>query len=404
MSATTTTLWDFLLRNLRSTRQHITAQALAQLDEAAVQALLGQHVIERARTTLWVAPDCLEVCEPAIRHEDQQIYVACPNEPSCWHGERAYASSVLESFVLDRARALQWVAKVNQLAPLRDAMLSRVDALGVLTRRNRKTLVLLARGGRYGLSDQCLGAMIRHGADGVIVLVDPSVCEHEGALSHPAIVALYPAADAQGSLGLYRGLDLLDPSYRARRVTDPEALYDDVRLRFATTPDEHHSVRFNQEESKGFSQSDQRFLRLLRLALARCEEPHESGGWLPRYELCGTDNEKDVADLREALRNAPLFDLSPHERESLLKVRKGEGLVRLAIQAENIHVDASVGRLVFLSQPNESEAPTRSGSTHHRRSIARGHAVAVDLWARCQRAAARCTQHPSAQRVLSAQD
>src|SRR5690606_2454551 len=88
----------------------------------------------------------------------------------------------------------------------------------------------------------------------------------------------------------------------AERHRRPEALFEDVRIEFASAPD-RHIVRLNGTELAGFARSDTKFARLLLLAAARWADPDvELGGWLKKSPALQLDEkENDLRELRNAL-------------------------------------------------------------------------------------------------------
>jgi len=153
--------------------------------------------------------------------------------------------------------------------------------LGVLARRGRRSAVIWARRKRDDIETLARGIRSRLEGMNLVVIVPPGTQVGTDRVLAGPTVLLAPPIGSSWDLQLWRALDLLDPSYRERRIADPVAIFDDVALEFATVPGKRHIVRLNGHELGGFQRSDLKFLRLLLLAVVRHVDPDvDGGGWI----------------------------------------------------------------------------------------------------------------------------
>src|SRR5690606_11186760 len=130
-------------------------------------------------------------------------------------------------------------------------------------------------------------------------------------------------------------------------VDDATLDLDYVRLRFATRPGDRHIVEINGHDFGGFRKSDLKFLRLL---LAAARKNGKDDGWIDKSRLRdGSDKDPALNDLRADLAKYEVPGLSEQERKALLRVQRGEGLIRLGVPPENIELDESLAQLEFVA-------------------------------------------------------
>ena len=190
--------------------------------------------------------------------------------------------------VVRRLRADRWLEAVA--TALREANVlgesdlrapAGVVTIGELRRRGMRLPVVWIR--EASAAFEVLARAIRSTADGdgLVVVLPPGIREHTDRPLTDGVVLLAPPETDNGDLGLWRALDLLDPSYRQMRAREPMALFDDVVIEFAHVPGERHVVRINGHDFGGFQKSDLKFLRLLYLAAARhADDDVDEGCWL----------------------------------------------------------------------------------------------------------------------------
>ncbi|RMG48088.1 MAG: hypothetical protein D6718_02550, partial [Acidobacteria bacterium] len=276
-----------------------------------------------------------------------------------------YPASALEAYRCPADRIFAALRARNGLLAPEFAVDAPFVAVGLLARRGRRLPVVWTLRARAPFSDICLGLRNRLGKDGLVVL-----------LSHPGgtplcvrlagdVVALDIPTTDEGDLALWRALDALDPGYRERRITDREAIFDEVTLEFAHVPGERHVLRINGHEFGGFQRSDLKFLRLLYLAAARAVDPDiDGGGWLEKHRLQGDEKDHDLEDLRKEFERYHHRDLGDRELKALIKSSpRRDGRIRLAVQPGHIRFDESLARLTFIG-----ERQTRSKKGTRRRT------------------------------------
>lgn len=300
-----------------------------------------------------------------IHHGPGDIIAVCGNAaPQCEPLKLTRQQLVVRSL-----KTKEWIAAVvgelraaNGLDPLDVEMPEGVVAVGTLARRGRRLAVVWVRAQVADVENLARG--LRHMIDArdLIVIQPPDL---RGATDRPVvgggIVLLTPPRSDDGRLDLARALDLLDPSYRTNRATNPQAIFDDVRFEFAEEPGVRHVVRINGLEYGGFQKSDLKFLRLLLLAARRKEDPDvDDGGWLDKFKLQGDDKDHDLEDVRDELRRLE-HALVPHEdRAALVKRAPGrEGKVRLAVPPTNITFDPSLAGFTFIGELQSKSKTTK---------------------------------------------
>lgn len=169
------------------------------------------------------------------------------------------------------------------LDPIAKHLSPTIVPVGLLVRRGMRLPVVWLLEVFPPLEETCLGIRQKLGGDGLIVLLSQVHAASASDLLARRIVTVELFGRQDGDLALWQAIDALDPGYRDRRVRDASAIFDDVRIEFATIPGERHIVRINGREFKGFQRSDLKFLRLLYLAAARGKDHEiESGGWVKK--------------------------------------------------------------------------------------------------------------------------
>jgi len=235
------------------------------------------------------------------------------------------------------------------LEPVAFGGLEGLLPVGVLAREVGQVLVVLATPQGAGNRGAVLHLRHRAGAEAVAVVVDDAredVCTADG------VVEL--ALGDPGNLRLWRALRLLWPESWAERAGRKEAIFEDVRLDFASEVD-RHVVRLNGVEFKHFRYSDAKVARLLVLAAARQgDSDDEGGGWLKKLPALQLDEkEGDLVELRRALVDQPggLAGLTEAERRALLQSSVDRpGLLRLALHPRNIRFDESLRGFRLLGE------------------------------------------------------
>jgi hypothetical protein len=326
-----------------------------------------------------------------IHHGPDDIVAVCGNaSPQCEPLKLTRHDLVVRSL-----KPKEWIAAIvkglraaNGLDALELDTPDDVVALGTLARRGRRLAIVWVRREVDGVETLARGIRATlDGADLVVVLPPGVRSSTDRPVAGAAIVLLTAPSNDQGQLDLYRALDILDPSYRERRTTEPTAIFDDVALEFATVPGERHLVRINGHEFGGFQKSDVKYLRLLYLAAARAADADvEGGGWVEKFKLQGDDKDHDLEAVRVELRKHAHPALSEDERVALVKTSPSrDGRIRLAVPPNRIRFDESLARLLFVGeQQTASKGGKRKktpGAADLERNLARGQKVAKKLLA-----------------------
>src|SRR5690606_40309828 len=158
-------------------------------------------------------------------------------------------------------------------------------------------------------------------------------------------------------------------------VDDATLDLDYVRLRFATRPGDRHIVEINGHDFGGFRKSDLKFLRLL---LAAARKNGKDDGWIDKSRLRdGSDKDPALNDLRADLAKYEVPGLSEQERKALLRVQRGEGLIRLGVPPENIELDESLAQLEFVATTTTHRCLAKR---RPRPRLARVPWIAVQTW------------------------
>lgn len=380
--------WPLLLSKLRRARRAVVTGAELVAAGLEPEALLRAGVIDRADGARWRAPGCERHCRPILdlesRSTDGVVGVGCPHDPPCWEGWRWVPRGDMDEYACSAARVFAALRVENDLAPLDAEVSPPFVPVGMLRRRGRRIPVVWAMLPRDPFEEICRGLRSRLGGDGLFVLVSHTAGRPVASRLAGDVVVL--DLGVTGDLGLWRGLDAIDPEYRSTRVGDPAAIFDDVVMEFATIPGERHVVRINGHDFGGFRTSDLKFLRLLYLAAARASDPDvENGGWLEKWRLQGDDKDHDVEKMRGELRRHDHPSLSPEERFALIKSSpKRDGTIRLAVHPRRIRFDDSLAAFAFLGDP-ATALTSRKRRTPGAKTLAdnrrRGVAVAKKLLA-----------------------
>lgn len=338
---------------------------LAGIDEQWREALGDDFAVvepflkaEQNLATTYPCPDPVHDSCPrrVIHHNDDDIVAVCGNHsPQCQPVKLTRRQLVIRSL-----KTREWVqaivsalCAVNGLESLDADMPEGVVAVGTLARRGRRLAVVWIREPVPHLEDLARGLRSRLDGRELIVVLPPMLRgEADRPVAGGGIVMLSAPTSDDGRLDLYRALDLLDPSYRAGRVGNPLAIFDDVRFEFAEEPGVRHIVRINDVEYGGFQKSDLKFLRLLLLAARRREDADvDDGGWLEKFRLQGDEKDHDLEDVRDELRRLDHAFVPTEDRAALVKRARGrEGKVRLAVPPTNITFDASLANFTFIGE------------------------------------------------------
>jgi hypothetical protein len=358
MTPRTPSPWPLLLSKLRQAHRAVVTHAELQAAGLDPAALLGAHLIERVGGDRWTPPGCEHCCTPSLdfetRREERLVGVACPYEPSCWPGVRWYPSSVVEIFACSAGRVFEALRGLNGLSPLSTSLSPGVVPVGVLERRGMRVPVVWMLQAFGQFPETSLGLRQKLGGDGLIVLLSRAPKELPQRLLDARVAVLELLEDRGGDLHLHRALDLLDPRYRERRVEDPSALFEEVRIEFAEEPGARHIVRINGHEYKGFQKSDVKFARLLLLAAARARDPDiTKGGWVDTKEMhFGKESKRDLAKLKSEMCEHGHPELSAEELYALIKSdggATGKVKIRLAVLPWRIAFDESLRGFKLLS-------------------------------------------------------
>lgn len=341
--------WGLLLSKLRrSDEARVTyAEVLAAGVEPAL--MVSERILEYGKDDGYAPSGCEHACVPNLNYDlrkrEALVGVACPEDPPCWPGWTWVPRTEVEGLRCRAKDVFVQLAARNRLLPLTAAVPAPFLGVGLLRRRGLDVAVVWLRAPRRGFEQLCRGLRADLGADGLIVLV---------AKKPPAsfvvadrIVAFDLALDHRGGLGLDRALDELTPDYRTRVVADPALDLDYVRIRLSTRPGDRHVLEINGHDFGGFRKSDLKFLRLLLLAAARMNGKDD--GWIDKSRLRdGSDKDPALNDLRADLVKYDVPGLSEEERKALIRVQRGDGLIRLGVPPENIELDESLARLEFV--------------------------------------------------------
>lgn len=304
-----------------------------------------------------------------VQHSPTDIVAVCGNpSPLC---ETVRLSR--EALIVWSLDSASWTTAVtarlreaNGLAPLDAELQEGFLPLGVLQTEGKRFAVVWQRSSLpHGeLVAQGLVSTLR--CDGLIVILPPGTSrQSDCSCSAGSVVLLAPPESEGGFLDLGRALDFLDPRHRERRIADPDATFDHVRIEFAEEPSVRHIVRINGEEFAGFQKSDIKFLRLVLLAAIRAKDPDvQNGGWMKKSRLRGgEDRDRDLERLRAELAKHPHASVSPVELKALIKSKRGAGEIRLAVRPANVRFDESLSRFAFLSEPRAGDDNRRQRQT-----------------------------------------
>ncbi|WP_342379477.1 hypothetical protein NVS55_08415 [Myxococcus stipitatus] len=342
--------WTLLLSKLRRSDDARVSYAEVMAAGAEPVLCVRERVLEYGKDDDYEPPDCERGCLPNLnynlRASEKLVGVACPEEPPCWPGWKWVERTEVEGL---RCRAKDVFAKLaarNGLTLLTGKVPKPFLGVGLVRRRGLNVAVVWLRAPKLGFEQLCRGTRAELGVDGMIVLVAKKPPTALTAVDR--IVPFELALDARGGMDLARALEELTPEYRTRVIEDPMLDLDYVRLRLATRPGDRHVVEINGHDFGGFRKSDLKFLRLLLLAAAR--RNGKDDGWIDKSRLRdGSDKDPALHDLRADLGKFDVPGLGEEERKALLRVQRGEGLVRLGIPPENIELDESLAQLEFVA-------------------------------------------------------
>ncbi len=300
-----------------------------------------------------------------IHHGPGDIVAVCGNgSPQC-----EPVKLTRDQLVIRTLKTKEWIAAIvgelrtiNGLEALDAELPESWVAVGTLSRRGQRLAVIWARRDHPDIENTARGLRGLLGGRDLLVLLPPGMRgATDRAVVDGGIVLLSSPKNEDGRLDLARALDLLDPSYRASRRTNPQAIFDDVRFEFAEEPGVRHVVRINGLEYGGFQKSDLKFLRLLLLAAARRRDPDvDGGGWLDKFKLQGDEKDHDLEDVRDELRRLDHALVPTDDRAALVKRAPGrEGKVRLAVPPTNITFDASLANFTFVGELQSKSKTTK---------------------------------------------
>jgi hypothetical protein len=388
-------LWQAVLSKLQRTERPRLSWAEARGLGVEPEALMAAGWFRYAGVDC-EAPDCECGVEPnvevGLRDGEGLVSVSCVAEPACFGGRTWVPRADIEWVETTAGDVFRAIAPLNGVAPVEIEVPGPFVPVGVLRRRGLEVLVVWL--GRSGAGGEllCRGLKSRLDAhvQGLLVLT-----RGEPPVFAPAdrIVALALPSEGGPRLGLTRGLDVLDPGYRAKASSreHPELDLDFVQLGFSTTP-ERHVLTINGHEFDGFKQSDVLFTQLLMLAASRKHGRRD--GWRSKAALVGDfaarPSEANLAkgtraleNLRAELGSADVPGLTEEEIDAIIKVERGTGKVRIGIPAENITLDHSLAMI-------EWKVPRLAGrETSTTRSQAEGLRRACVLHSEFQRLANR---------------
>lgn len=322
--------------------------------------LVREGLAEYGRPDWYEAPECEDGCLPNLDHESRAaeglVGVACPSDTPCWDGWRWVPQAEVLSIHWSAERVFRALRAHNGLLPLELPPGTGTPAIpvGRLRRRGLDVAVVWMRP-RVGFETTVLGLRQQLGGDGLIVVVprDPRV-------PFPArerIAVLELPATGSPHLELARGLDELDPGYRARAAAreHAELEVDWIRLHFATE-EKRHVLIVNGHDFVGFRKGDALFARLLLLAASRKFGPRD--GWRNKACLVGdfsarpapeavTRANKALEGLRKELVIDDVPGLTAEEQDAILKAERGTEKVRLSVVPGNITFDESLASLTW---------------------------------------------------------
>lgn len=343
--------WKLLLSKLQRSDDARVSYAEVMAAGAEPVLCVRERVLEYGKDDDYEPSGCERGCLPNLNYDlrasEKLVGVACPEEPPCWSGWTWVERTEVEGL---RCRAKDVFAKVaarSGLAPFTAKVPKPFLGVGMAHRRGLDVAVVWLRAPKLGFEQLCRGLRADLGVGGLVVLVAKKPPTSLTAVDR--IVPFELALDTRGSMDLARAIDELAPDYRTRVIAEPMLDLDYVRLRFATRPGEHrHVVEINGHDFGGFRKSDLKFLRLLLLAAAR--KNGKDDGWIDKSRLRdGSDKDPALNDLRADLGKFDVPGLNEEERKALLRVQRGNGLIRLGIPPENIELDESLARLEFVA-------------------------------------------------------
>lgn len=321
--------------------------------------MVAEGIAEYGAPDDYVPDGCEHGCIPNIDYDRRAgeglAGVACPHDDACWPGWRWVPRGEALTLRCSSASVFAALREQNALGPLElPPGVHGATAIGRLKKRGLDVPVVWMRGRRDFFLSVC-GLRQQLGGDALIVVVPKKIAGLRFAARERIAVLGLPVAH-DGHLELTRGLDELDPMFRARaaRRDEPDAEVDWVHLRFATTA-ERHVLTVNGHDFIGFRQGDALFARLLLLAAAR---KFTRKGWLHKASLVGDFSEQpDVAvtksadkaleGLRKELVSDDVPGLTEAEQDALLKAGRGTGKLRLSVLPENITFDDSLASLTW---------------------------------------------------------
>lgn len=351
--------WPLLFSKLRRAEPASVSYAEVLAAGADPLLLVEEGIAEYGRPDAYTPPDCERACLPNIdydaRANERRVGVACPEEPACWPGWLWVSREEVLTLECSAARVFRALQEAHGLMPLELPPGVAATPIGRLRRRGLDVPVVWLRARRSTFELFVRGLRQQIGGDGLLVVVPKDPRVRFSTAERIVVVELEAASD--GHLELTRGLDELEPGYRARaaRRDEPDAEVDWIRLHFATT-EARHVLVVNGHDFVGFHHADAVFARLLLLGAAR--KNGARGGWLHKASLVGDfarepapeavkRANKALEKLRAELVADDVPGLTEAEQDAIVKAGRGTGKLRLAISPENITFDESLASLTW---------------------------------------------------------
>jgi len=310
-------------------------------------------------------------CPRQVHERESGLDAVCGNIPAECPSIRVRKAE-LAVLGLDAQAALAAhitrICDAELLAPVAVGAVEGLLPLGVLARRAGSTLIVLASSSAAHRRGAALELRRLAGVEAVAVLV---VAQRDERVVSAGYAEL--GIETGAPLQLHRALRLLWPESWGSRAARKEALFEDVELEFAATP-ERHIVRLNGEELKDFRWSDGRFARLIRLAAARTLDlDAEGGGWLKKLPALQLDEkENDLAELRRAFHaDQPdgFANLTEAERRALAQTSTDRpGMIRLPLHPRRIRFDPSLAELRLLGDKQTEPKPSATAARTTKKS------------------------------------
>ncbi len=152
------------------------------------------------------------------------------------------------------------------------------------------------------------------------------------------------------------------PSSVLPHSNDQEQRVRPMQLQFASEPGRRHIVCVDGTLLTKLQHSDLRFLRLLRLSLAR--KGGIDDGWLDKSFLRSASiKDREIEKLRRAIKKTPDLPDALSGKPGLIQSRKG-GYVRLMTPPDDIYIDPSLRHLELLGARRAKPTRDQSNGLH----------------------------------------